>query len=458
MKRIAVSLIAACIAAGASAQSIGDAELARIKGAFVKDSATVALQNVISHTLDIQSLAVNVGHRKMDGCFKYEVTPLKSAPDQKSSGRCWLFASLNYIRPLAINSLNVDDFRFSPVFDSFWDLFEKSNHFLEIAIEDFDEDINCRRLAHYYKTGMRDGGEWHNFLNLARKYGVVPEAVMPETVHSNNTANIRDIINRKLRAESWRMRKMHEGGADITAIREYKLKVMEDIYRILALGFGEPPTEFEWTYTDRAGMRRTVKTTPREFFRSIVPDEFVDSRVMIMNDPTREYYRMYTQEGYSNAVEGVEWTYVNLPVKEIKHGVLASIKNNESVYVTCDWRKEMIVRENYMAMDNYDYESLFGMSFDMDKEARIWTRYSNPAHVMTITACDTDDNDEPVKWRLFNSSHSIGAGVDLTFSDEWFGEYVFKIVMDRKYLSPKAREALSLEPEKYPISSYEFLH
>ena len=460
MKKIALFVLAICLTADIFAQSIGTAELKRIQDSFVKDSSTAALQNILSHTLNIASLAANPANcAGIDNYFKYSVTPLRSDTDQHTSGRCWLFSSLNYIRHLAIDKYNLDDMRFAPIFDSFWDLFEKSNHFLEITINNLDEDIvQCRQLRHYYRTGLRDGGEWHNFLNLAYKYGIVPESVMPETIHSDNTADVREVINTKLRSESWKMRRMYENGSSVAEIREYKLKVMEDVYRILALTFGEPPAEFTWNYTDRDGKRHSLTTTPQEFFKSIVPQDFVDSRVYIMNDPTHAYYRKYTMDDYTNSVEGQCWTYINLPPEEIKPGVLASIKEDEPVYVCCDWRKERLLPQGIMSMGNYDYESLFGMKFDMDMKARVLTRYSNPAHVMIITACDTDDNDKPTKWQLYNSSHSSGAGVYLTFTDDWFDEYVFRIIMDCKHLSPKAKACLHMEPEKYPVSTYEFLH
>ena len=459
MKKTVTAVIAIFASVCALAQSIGPDELNQIRGSFKKDSATVALQNVISHNVNLPALAANHANAaKVDNYFKYKVTPLKKVMDQYTSGRCWLFTSLNYIRPLAIEKFNVDDFTYSPNFCSFWDLFEKCNHALEIAIELRNEDINCPKLAHYYRTGLRDGGEWHSFITVAQKYGVVPEEVMAETAHSNATANMRDILNLKMKAESWNLREMSRKGASEKALREYKVKVMGEIYRILALCLGEPPVEFTWNYTDRDGKRHSIKTTPLEFFKSIVPQEFTDSRVMIMNDATHEYYKVYTIKDYTNAIEGVTWTYLNLPADDIKQSVLASIKNNEAVYTCCDWSKERLLPENVMAIGNYNYESLFGMSFAMPKEAREYTRYSKSAHVMLITACDTDETDKPLKWQLFNSSFSAGAKERLIFTDDWFGEYVFRIVLDKKYLSEKAAAALKTKPESFPLYQYEFLH
>ncbi len=48
----------------------------------------------------------------------------------------------------------------------------------------------------------------------------------------------------------------------------------------------------------------------------------------------------------------------------------------------------------------YDYESLLGVKLDMAKKARILTRQSGSSHAMTLVACDTDENDKPVKWEF----------------------------------------------------------
>ena len=437
-------------------QALGTAELQEIRGSFTKDEKTVALQNVLSHTLDISKLAIAVNPDKvLDNIFKYEVKALPSAPDQYTSGRCWLFTSLNALRPWAMEKYNVKDFRFSHNFDSFWDLFEKSNLFLEGIIDTRAEGADSRIVAHLFKTPVADGAAWNFFVNLAEKYGVAPESVMPETVHSNKTANMRTLLNQKLRREGWILRKMAAKGADVEALRAHKLTVMKDVYRILALCLGEPPTEFTWTYKDRSGKVRTLTTTPQEFYRSIVPAGYgFDSMVMIMNDPTRPYYKLYEIDRYRNAVEGRNWIYLNLPNEEMKAGALATLKDGDAVYASCDWRKGMVKPANSMTCDSYDYDSLFGVEFGMDKEARIVTRYSASAHAMLIIACDTDENDRPTKWKFFNSWFDTGEKSTLTFTDEWFDGYIFRMALDRKYLSAEALKALETKPVLLPAWDY----
>ena len=126
MKKILLTSLAVCFSATLMAQSIGPDELKSIRESFVKDGATVAAQNAIQHTRNLNALCRNVAAEKLDDNFRYKVKALPTAPDQGESGRCWLFASLNGIRHYAIDKYNVNDFRFSNNFCAFWDLFESS--------------------------------------------------------------------------------------------------------------------------------------------------------------------------------------------------------------------------------------------------------------------------------------------------------------------------------------------
>src|SRR5574344_1677728 len=55
--------------------------------------------------------------------------------DQKNSGRCWLFASLNILRHQIAENYKLDDFELSETYPYFWDKLEKSNTFYEQIIE-----------------------------------------------------------------------------------------------------------------------------------------------------------------------------------------------------------------------------------------------------------------------------------------------------------------------------------
>ena len=220
----------------------------------------------------------------------------------------------------------------------------------------------------------------------------------------------------------------------------------------------ESSTSFTYRYKNRQGETLTLQTTPMEFYKSLVKSDYTpNDYIMIMNDPTREYYRVYEIKNYRNTMEGINWVYLNLPNEDIKKAALASIKDNEPMYASCDVGKQMDRQAGILDVNNYDYESLLGISLTMDKKARILTRQSGSSHAMLLMACDTDENDVPVKWEFENSwGTASGNKGYLTFTDEWFDEYMFRFVIHRKYLDPQAVKALSSKPVLLPVWDYMF--
>lgn len=441
-----------------SAQQINESELEQVRQGFMGTTSDIALQNILTNDANIKNNAVNHSNiGKIDHYFKYRVG-VKGITDQESSGRCWMFTSMNVLRPSVMEQFNLTNFDFSHNYCYFWDIFEKSNLFLENIIATADRAMDDRDVTFYFQSPVGDGGVWNLFYNIAEKYGVVPKSVMPETAHSNNTSQMVRIINERLRAGGYNLRESIAAGKKEKAIQNDKIVILKDIYRILALCLGEPPTEFAWRYKDKDGNIKTLKTTPLEFYKSIVEEDYNPSHyIMVMNDPTREYYKIYEIQNYRNTIEGVNWVYLNLPNEEIKASALASIKNDEAMYVSCDVGKQSDYKSGILDVNNYDYESLLGVSLQMDKKARILTRQSGSSHAMTLIGCDTDENDVPTKWEFENSwGAGSGNGGYLTFTDEWFDEYLFRIVLHRNYLSEKAIQALDSEPIMLPAWDYMF--
>lgn len=442
----------------AGAQTIGKAELADIQGSFVKDDATLAIQNMLTADKNIKTKVYSYEKKSsIDHFFKYR-TNVSGITDQKSSGRCWLFTSMNQLRPLVMEKYHIASFDFSHNYSSFYDLLEKSNLFLENVIATADRDFDDREVVTFFQSPIDDGGVWNLFYNVAEKYGVVPAEVFPETEHSNNTSQMMGILKERLRTGGYALREAAAKGAKQKALRAQKIEIMKEVYRVLALCLGEPPTEFTWKYKDKSGEVKTLTTTPMEFYRGIIPAPYdPQTYVMIMNDPTREYYKLYDIKNYTNTIEGLDWVYLNLPNEDIKAAALKSIKDNEPMYASCDVGKQSNTTDGILDVDLYDYQKLFGIDLSMDKKARILTRQSGSSHAMLLVACDTDDNDVPVKWQFENSwGPSSGNHGYLTFTDDWFSEYMFRLVINRKYLDSKAIDALKTKPVQLPVWDYMF--
>ena len=111
-----ILLAASLVVAGgiaADAQSITGDDVARMRDRFRGDPSVVAIQNVLTSNGDIRALALNHGlDGKVDHYFKYRVN-VKGITDQKQSGRCWMFTSMNVLRPSVMEKYNLDEFDFS---------------------------------------------------------------------------------------------------------------------------------------------------------------------------------------------------------------------------------------------------------------------------------------------------------------------------------------------------------
>ncbi len=462
MKRLFV-LTAALFAVGyAHAQkgAVTNAELESIRNSYVEDNTTKALRNAIRSNKSLKELSLNADVTgTIDHNFKHKVEYNKSITDQHQSGRCWMFTSMNVFRPTVVEKFNLANFDFSHNYNYFWDIFEKSNHFLENIIRTSKEDMDDREVVKLFSSPIDDGGVWNHFYNVSKKYGVVPKSVMPETVHSNNTSQMLSVIKERLRKGGYDIRvKATDRRAKEADLRAVKSEVLKDVYRILSLCLGEPPTTFDWKYVDKSGKVQELKNyTPQKFFAEIVPANYTpDTYVMIMNDPTRPYYKVYNISSYRNSVEGTNWVYLNLPNDDIKKAAIASIKGNEAMYASCDVGKQLNMDEGVMAMNMYDLESLLGIDLEMDKKARILTRQSGSAHAMSLVACDTDSAGKPTKWQFENSWGMTGDKGYLTFTDEWFDNYIFRIVIKKEYLDDKAKAALNSKEIALPMWDYMF--
>ncbi|NPA44329.1 MAG: C1 family peptidase [Chlorobi bacterium] len=430
-------------------KNISEKEIKKIKTYYKKNNTYYkAVTNAVSNN-KIKDLALNRENvKKFDHEFKYKVN-VKGITNQKSSGRCWMFTSLNVLRPKAIDKFNIESFEFSTNYLYFWDIFEKSNLFLEGIIETRNLKIDDRKVDWLFSNIVGDGGVWNSFINLADKYGIVPKDAMPETHSSENTSMMIRLIKRKLREDAIRLRATK---GDDNILRKHKIEMLGDIYKMLAINLGVPPTEFEWRYKDKDGnLSPYKKYTPKSFMKEVIGDFNFNDYIMLMDDPTRPYYKLYEIDKDRNVLEGRNWKFINLPAKEIKKYALKSIKANEAMYFSCDVGKQLNKKEGILDINNYDYESLFDVKFRMNKKERILSHESGSTHGMALVGVDVDNNEKPTKWLLENSwGASSGHNGYLTMTDRWFDEYMFRIVVLKKFIDEKTLKILNQKPTILP--------
>ena len=458
MKRIttifAALLMAASLPLSLSAQGGISADMLKeISKAYEGNANDKAIRNALN-TTSISVLAENAENMAMiDTHFSDEVRT-KGITDQKSSGRCWLFSGLNVLRAKMIDKYDLGDFTFSQNYVFFYDQLEKANLFLQGVIDTKDLPFEDRKVDWLFQNPIGDGGQFTGVSNLITKYGLVPADAMPETLCSNNTSAMSTQIKTLLRQDGLKLRAAGKK-VDLTAM---KTDMLKEVYRILCLCLGVPPTEFQWARYDSKGNFVSEKTyTPLSFYEEFVNADLENNYVMVMNDPTREYFKVYEIDYDRHVYDGENWVYVNLPVERIKEMAIASIKGNTAMYFSCDVNKFLNSKKGVADLNNYDYASLLGVEFTMNKTERVMTHASGSSHAMTLKAVDIK-NGKPVKWMVENSwGASSGYRGNIIMTDEWFDEYMFRLVVEKQYVPADVMALLKQKPIMLPAWDPMFL-
>ena len=396
-------------------------------------------------------LSVSADYRSevaMDRVFSIDIDTGKVA-DQKRSGRCWMFAALNTMRHSMREKLHMkDDFELSQNYTFFWDKLEKSNYFLENVLQTAELPTSDRKVAWLMQTPQQDGGQWDMLVALIQKYGVVPQTVMPETFNSSNSTEINKQLNLKLRKDAVELRELVAANNSDADIQKAKEKMLNEIYRMLAYTFGEPPANFDFEYRDTDNnYHRIENITPQEFFKKYVGWN-LDDYVSIINAPTADkpFNHMYTVEMLGNVLGGRQVRHLNLDMQTFRKVAIEQLKHGESVWFGSDVGQESDRKKGIMDTNLYHQDELFDVDFSMSKAERLDYGESMMTHAMVLTGVDLVD-DQPTKWKVENSwGDKVGEKGFFVMSDDWMEEFCYQIVVNKKYLPKDLQEILKEEP------------
>lgn len=424
-------------------------DLAAARADFFAERANVVAKNAVSSNGVRAAARVPEGVAANAMTFDVEVSQGKRC-NQQRSGRCWMFASLNTMRYRTIKKYNLKTFELSQAYPLFWDKLEKSNWFLENILDTLDEPLDGRLVSYLLRDPIGDGGQWDMFKSLVKKYGVVPKEAMPETACSRSTGEMDSYLTRYLRGAARRLRESAQAGVSREDLGSMKKEMMGDVYHLLVTCLGEPPASFEVRLRDKDDKLVLSGTfTPQAFFDEAVGMD-VDDYVSLISAPTADkpFDHTYTVSRLGNVVEDGGVRYLNLPIERLKECAVAQLRDDLPVWFGCDVGQSYLREEGIMDTSALDVDGLFGFPVEgcLDRAERLDYGESLMTHAMVLEGVNLDEAGHPTLWKVENSwGEDHGRDGFDTLSDPWFDEYVYQVVVDKKYLTDTERATYETE-------------
>ncbi|MFK7911412.1 MAG: aminopeptidase C [Akkermansiaceae bacterium] len=438
--------------------------LTGLREGYTMGESDRACHNAVTNNA-IESLALNRNVLSSDdGHFSHRVKS-KGIMNQQKSGRCWMFAAMNVMRPQVVRDHDMDGFQFSHAYLQFWDKLEKANMYLESIIELRDVDFLDREWEFINRMALEDGGWWNYAASLVEKYGVVPVSVMPETFSSENTQTLNHILERLLRVWAIRIVEKNNQRAGEEALRNEKEEALKEVYRFLVLNLGEPPTEFEWRYkrseqdkdsdvhanTAEVSKLTSAETyTPKSFYKKYV-NLPLSEYVCLYHDPNNELNQHYSFKRAHNIVGKEDMHFVNVAPAAMKEIAVASILANQPLWFAVDMTFDHSLKHGLFQHQLYDYEALFGLDLSVSKGDRLRLHTGIAGHAMALMGVDLDKNGQPKKWLVENSwGEDKGNKGIWTMHNDWFDEHVYTIIAHKRHVSQDILDCFKNKPTELP--------
>ena len=420
-----------------------------LRKSYLEEKSNTVLRHALSRN-SVDSVASSLDEASnLITDYEVDVKTLKIC-DQKQSGRCWIFAGCNILREQIAKKLNITDmFEISQNYVAYFDKLEKCNYFLESVIDLIDKDPDDRYFKFIVANAVSDGGQWDMYVNIVRKYGICPKNNMVETYASSCTREMNGLLNSTLRKFAADAKRIYDESKDMKKIRALKAECLEKIYALLNNCFGVPPTKFDFEYKDKEGKFHQIKDlTPKGFFDEYIGDSILDY-VSLINSPTKDkpFGKTYTIDYLNNVIEGKPVTHLNVTMDRMKELICKTLENNELVWFGSDVGNYSISREaQKWSESSFDYVSAFGLDKKMSKEDMLDFSQSCMNHAMVL--CGFSSRDGVVKrWKIENSwGDKNNNGGYYMMDSEFFDDFVYQAVINKKYLNEEELEALKHDP------------
>ncbi|GBP83072.1 Bleomycin hydrolase [Eumeta japonica] len=352
----------------------------------------------------------------------------------------------------------------------FWDKIERSHYWLNCIVSTAKqgEALDGRLVNFLLKDPITDGGQWDMIANLINKHGLIPKKCYPETFSSRKSLHMNALLKTKLREFAKVLRDKIADKASDGEIQDTINQQMKVIFQIVATCLGTPPQKFLFEFYNKDKMyNRLGPQTPQEFYDNYVrPLYNVDDKqtvkesvcmwqVCLVSDPrdSNPFGRLYSLQCLGNVVGGRPTAYNNQPIDILMQAVKKSIEGGEAVWFGCEVSKRFERKNGLEDLDAHDYRLVFNteVQIGLPKAERLLYGDSCMTHAMVFTAVGTDEHGHPKKFRVENSysDKEFDKGY-LLLTEPWFREFVFEVVVDKKYVSQEVLDVFKQEPQVLP--------
>lgn len=381
----------------------------------------------------------------------------KTVTHQDKSGRCWMFSTLNVLRAKTLSILDIDDFEFSQAYTTFYEKLEKSNAFLERIIATADRPANDRLVYHLTLHTAADGGQFMFCASIVEKWGIVPKDAMPDTACTRDTKYMNEVLGELLIRDAALLRRHFAEGATHEDLEQEKVKMLEDVHRMLCCCLGEPPALINVDMCvgpnadvdpalveetpDGRRLLRDHKLSPRQFLDRYVRFDANDYVELVsMPGKTRPFGHLYGVDWFDAVVGGHPLRLLNLEMPLLEEAVINSLKGGVPAYMMCDVGKRTLRYavdcNGILASDAMDLEGLFDIDLTIDRGDSLDLNGTGLSHCMVFQGVELDEVGDPVAWRVENSwgPDQCKDGY-LIINRDWWRNYGGDVVVERRFVS-----------------------
>ena len=460
---------------------LGHAAVDELTEAFGSDRANAVARNATT-SMGVNKAARNpVAMRAYTDTFGVSLKSAKTDTNQRHSGRCWMFSTLNVLRARAMEHLDVEDFELSQAFSMFYDKLEKANAFLNNVIATADLAWDDRTVEYLLQWGSaeQDGGEFAFAANLVTKWGVVPKSAMPETASTKDSSQMNATLGRMLRRDAVELRRLVASGEDETGVTAAREAMLADVHRVLCACLGEQPTTFDLELSvgpkakvdgtlceaalpardgDDEKPRRILRErgiTPREFQERYVGFDAADYVELVHVPATGlEEGHAYGVRWMDTVSGGAPMRLLNVGIEAVEDAAVASLKAGTPCYMACDVMQEFGRNlddfPGTLALGTIDREGLFGVELGMSRTDMLDARETCFTHAMTFQGVELGEDGRPAAWRVENSwgKDACKDGY-LVMSGDWYRLYGGDVVVERRFVDEATLKLWDEAPLEY---------